>query len=190
MVRKTRKVDFFDLKGDLEALFSLSDCDVQFSAAKHPSLHPGQSAEILNAEGEVIGLMGMLHPTLEKKLGFETPVFLFELIQEFVFHKAIPKFEVLSKFPSVRRDMALLVEEKITAAEIINVIQSCQDEYIKDVQIFDIYRGEGVEEGYKSVALSLILQDSAQTLTDSVIDAIFNKVLETLSKNINAKLRD
>jgi len=187
---KTRKVDFFDLKGDLEALLSLSDCDVRFSAVKHPSLHPGQSAEILNAEGEVIGLMGMLHPTLEKKLGFETPVFLFELIQEFVFYKAIPKFEVLSKFPSVRRDMALLVEEKITAAEIINVIQSCQDDYIKDVQIFDIYRGEGVEEGYKSVALSLILQDSTQTLTDSVIDAIFNKVLEALSKNINAKLRD
>jgi phenylalanyl-tRNA synthetase beta chain len=187
---KTRKVDFFDLKGDLEALFSLTDCDAQFATTKHPSLHPGQSAEIVNAAGEKIGLMGMLHPTLEKKLGFETPVFLFELVQELVFKKAVPKFEVLSKFPSVRRDMALLVEEKVTAAEIVNSIQNCNEQMIKDVQIFDIYRGEGVDEGYKSVALSLILQDSTETLTDSVIDAIFNKVLDALSNTINAKLRD
>ncbi len=187
---KSRKVDFFDLKGDLEALFHLSDCEAQFTSTKHPSLHPGQSAEILNADGELIGLMGMLHPTLEKKLGFETPVFLFELVQELVFKKVLPKFEVLSKFPSVRRDMALLVEEKVTSAEIVSNILNCNESFIKDVQVFDIYRGEGVEDGFKSVAISLILQDASQTLTDSVIDAIFNKVLEALSKEINAKLRD
>jgi len=187
---KSRKVDFFDLKGDLEALLQLSDCEVNFKAAKHPSLHPGQSAEILNTEGQFVGVMGMLHPTLEKKLGFETPVFLFELDQELVFKKAIPKFEVLSKFPSVRRDMALLVEEKVTAAEVIDCINSCDEKVIKEVKIFDIYRGEGVVEGSKSVALSLILQDSTQTLTDSEIDAIFNKVLDALSITINAKLRD
>ncbi len=187
---KSRKVDFFDLKGDLEALFSLTDCEAQFKTVKHPALHPGQSAEIVNSEGQKIGLIGMLHPTIEKKLGFETPVFLFEVLQEMVFKKAIPKFEVLSKFPSVRRDMALLVEEKVTVADIINNILAVKEVFIKDVQVFDIYRGEGVEEGYKSVALSLILQDSTQTLTDSVIDAIFNKVLEVLGNNINAKLRD
>ncbi len=187
---KSRKVDFFDLKGDLEALFYLSDCEAQFRSVKHPALHPGQSAEIVNSDGQRMGLMGMLHPTLEKKLGFETAVFLFELQQEMVFKKAIPKFEVLSKFPSVRRDMALLVEEKVTAADIVNNILAVKEGFIKDIQVFDIYRGEGVEDGYKSVALSLILQDSTQTLTDSVIDAIFNKVLEALSNNINAKLRD
>jgi len=187
---KSRKVDFFDLKGDLEALFHLSDCEVQFASIKHSALHPGQSADILTADGQSIGIMGMLHPTLEKKLGFETPVFLFELDQELVFKKGIPKFKVLSKFPSVRRDMALVVEEKTAVAEIISNIHGCNEKNIKDVQIFDIYRGEGVEDGFKSVALSLILQDSAQTLTDSEIDAIFNKVLETLSITINAKLRD
>ncbi len=187
---KSRKVDFFDLKGDLEALFHLSDCDVQFTSSKHMALHPGQSANILNTDGQFIGAMGMLHPTLEKKLGFETPVFLFELEQELVFKKAVPKFEVLSKFPSVRRDVALLVEEKVTAAEIINSIQDCHEEIIKEVKIFDIYRGEGVDEGYKSVALSLNLQNSTQTLTDIEIDAIFNKVLDALSISINAKLRD
>lgn len=187
---KSRKVDFFDLKGDLEALFHLNGCEVQYQTTKHPALHPGQSADIINAEGEKIGLMGMLHPTLEKSMGFETPVFLFELDQELLFKKQIPKFEALSKFPSVRRDMALIVEEKVTTAEIINCIHNCKESVIKDILIFDIYRGEGVAEGYKSVALSLILQDFKQTLTDSEIDAIFSKVLETLNNNINAKLRD
>lgn len=187
---KTRKVDFFDVKGDLEALFYLSDCEARFVATNHSSLHPGQSADILNSAGDVIGRVGMLHPTLEKQLGFDTPVFLFELIQDFVFKKTIPKFAVLSKFPSVRRDMALLVAESVTSGDIVNTINNCNESFIKDVQVFDIYRGEGVEEGYKSVALSLILQDSEQTLTDLVIDAIFNKVLESLNTNIKAKLRD
>ncbi len=188
---KSRKVDFFDLKGDLAAIFHLSDCNnVQYSSVKHPALHPGQSAEIVNGEGRSIGVMGMLHPSLEKSLGFETPVFLFELDQELVFKKQIPKFEALSKFPSVRRDMALVVAETVTIAEIISNIHGCNEKVIKDVQIFDVYRGVGVAEGYKSVALSLILQDFTQTLTDSEIDAIFSKVLEMLTNNINAKLRD
>ena len=187
---KSRKVDFFDLKGDLAALFHLSGCAVQYAATKHPALHPGQSADIMNADGAVIGVMGMLHPTLEKQLGFETPVFLFELDQELLFKKQLPKFEPLSKFPSVRRDMALIVEERVSVAEIIDCIHKCNEKVIKDILIFDIYRGVGVENGYKSVALSLILQDSTQTLTDSEIDAIFSKVLEILSNNINARLRD
>ena len=187
---KSRKVDFFDLKGDLAALFHLSGCEVQYAATKHTALHPGQSAEILNADGAVIGVLGMLHPTLEKKLGFETPVFLFELDQALLFKKQLPKFESLSKFPSVRRDMALIVEEKVTVAEIIDCIHECKEKVIQDILIFDIYRGVGVDDGYKSVALSLILQDFKQTLTDSEIDAIFSKVLDILKNNIRAKLRD
>lgn len=187
---KNRKIDFFDIKGDLEALFQLTGCQVKYSATKHPALHPGQSAEILNAKGEKIGFIGMLHPTLEKSLGFETQVFLFELDQDLVLKKQIPNFEMLSKFPSVRRDMALIVEEKVTTQEIINCIHDCKEKIIKNILIFDVYRGEGVEKGYKSIALGLILQDFAQTLTDSVIDAIFSKVLETLQNNLNLKLRD
>ena len=187
---KTRKVDFFDLKGDLESLFDLNSQAIKFVPAKHPTLHPGQSAEIINSEGEKIGILGMLHPSLEKQLGFDTEVFLFELSLDLVIKKQIPKFESLSKFPSVRRDMALIVEEKVTTDEIINCIQNCNENIIKDVIIFDIYQGDGVDEGSKSVALSLILQDFTQTLTDSEIDAIFNRVLERLNSEINAKLRD
>ena len=187
---KSRKIDFFDLKGDIEAIFHLNKCSVQYKKASHPALHPGQSAEIVNQQGDKVGLIGMLHPTLEKQLDFDTPVFLFELKQELLLQKPVPKFKSLSKFPSVRRDMALIVEEKTSIDEIIECIHSCKDKTIKDILIFDIYRGEGVDKGYKSVALSLMLQDSMQTLADSEIDAIFSKVLESIKITINAKLRD
>jgi phenylalanyl-tRNA synthetase beta chain len=187
---KSRKVDFFDLKGDLAAIFHLNQSVIQYEKSTHPALHPGQSAELFNEQGESIGLMGMLHPSLEKQLGFDTQVFLFELNQQQIINKQIPVFEVLSKFPSVRRDMALIVEEKVAASEIIDCIRQCHEKVIKDILIFDVYRGEGVENGYKSVALSLLLQDYEETLTDSKIDAIFSKVLEIIKNKISAKLRD
>jgi phenylalanyl-tRNA synthetase beta chain len=185
------KLDFFDVKSDIEALFSLAAClPVQFVVEKHTALHPGQSAKILTAEGQTVGWLGMLHPSLEKQLGFDSQVFVFELQQELLQKRRVPSFQVLSKFPSVRRDLALLVTEKTTASEIINCIDNCQETRIKDVQIFDIYRGKGVEAGLKSIALGLILQDSIQTLTDHEIDAIVSRVLEVLNQQINARLRD
>ncbi|MDP3590153.1 MAG: phenylalanine--tRNA ligase subunit beta, partial [Methylobacter sp.] len=118
----TRKVDFFDVKADVQALFSLTGADMQFIPAKHPALHPGQTAEILSQQGDKIGWLGMLHPTLEKQLGFDTQVFLFELDQDLLLNKQIPKFKPLSKYPSVRRDLALIVKEEIAVSEIINCI--------------------------------------------------------------------
>jgi len=187
---KVRKVDFFDVKADLEAVFALSDLKVEYSAEKNHALHTGQSAKLTNSKGEFMGWLGMLHPTLEKKLGFDTQVFLFELELDKVLNKSIPSFTALSKFPSVRRDMAILVEEAISAKQIIHCIEECAEKVIQEVQLFDIYRGQGVDNGYKSVALSLTLQDFSQTLTDSEIDAIFSRVLNTLSSKIGAKLRD
>ncbi|MDP1667360.1 MAG: phenylalanine--tRNA ligase subunit beta [Methylobacter sp.] len=186
----TRKIDFFDVKADVQALFSLTGADVQFVPAKHPTLHPGQTAEILSPQGHKIGWLGMLHPTLEKQLGFDTQVFLFELDQDLLLNKQIPKFKPLSKYPSVRRDIALIVKEEVAVSEIINCIKGCAEQTLQDIVVFDIYRGKGVEEGSKSVALSLIIQDFSQTLTDSEIDAIFSGLLETLTTKISAKLRD
>jgi len=186
----TRKVDFFDVKADVQALFSLTGADMQFVPAKHPALHPGQTAEILSQQGDKIGWLGMLHPTLEKQLGFDTQVFLFELDQDLLLNKQIPKFRPLSKYPSVRRDIALIVKEEVAVSEIINCIKGCAEQTLQDIVVFDIYRGKGVEEGSKSVALSLVIQDFSQTLTDSEIDAIFSGLLETLTTKISAKLRD
>ena len=185
-----RKVDFFDVKADVQALFSLTGGDVQFIPAKHPALHPGQTAEILSQQGDKIGWLGMLHPTLEQQLGFDTQVFLFELDQDLLLNKQIPKFRPLSKYPSVRRDLALIVKEEVAVGEIINCIKACAEQTLQDIVVFDIYRGKGIEEGSKSVALSLIIQDFSQTLTDSEIDAIFSGLLETLTTKISAKLRD
>ena len=186
---KTRNIDFFDIKADIEALLSLSALNLTFRPAQHPALHPGQTAEIIDASANVVGLMGMLHPNLEKQLGFDTPVFLFELAQDAILQRKIPTFTQLSKFPSVRRDMALLVRQQVTAQAIIDCINRCEEAAIREVAIFDIYQGKGIEEGFKSVALSLVLQDFTQTLTDSEIDAIFRRLLENLTAQLNAKLR-
>jgi phenylalanyl-tRNA synthetase beta chain len=187
---KARNIDFFDVKADVEALFALTGTQAVFQPGQHPALHPGQTAQILNAEGDTIGLLGMLHPTLEKQLGFDNPVFLFELNQEAVLERTVPKFAPLSKFPSVRRDMALIVDDAVSASAIIDCIAACGETAIRDTQIFDIYRGQGVAEGCKSVALSLILQEFSQTLTESEIDAIFRRVLDALAAKLNAKLRE
>ena len=186
----SRKVDFFDIKADIQALFSLTGCEVQYVSAQQSALHPGQTAEIIAADGKKIGWLGMLHPNLEKQLGFDTPVFLFELDQNLVLNKHIPVFKALSKYPSVRRDLALIVKEDVTASEIINCIKSSTETVLQEVIIFDIYRGKGVEEGSKSIALSLIMQDDTQTLTDSEIDAIVGRLLALLNNEKNAKLRD
>ncbi|GFO71602.1 phenylalanyl-tRNA synthetase beta chain [Bathymodiolus japonicus methanotrophic gill symbiont] len=187
---KARKVDFYDVKADVEAICALTGKEVQFIAAKHSALHPGQSAEIKTKDGQSLGSVGMLHPTLEKQLGFDNNVFLFELSQAVLLEKNVPAFNSLSKFPSVRRDLALLLEEQVSFQQVKSCIDDCQEKLIQEVKVFDIYRGQGVEQGYKSIALALIMQDATQTLTDSEIDAIVNRVLDALSNKLSAKLRD
>jgi len=187
---KARKVDFYDVKADVESLCALTGREVEFVAGQHTALHPGQSAEIKTLDGQSLGWVGMLHPTLEKQLGFDGNVFLFELSQNVLLDREVPAFNSLSKFPSVRRDLALLVAEDVSFQAIKQCIEGCNEDLIKAINVFDIYRGQGVEQGYKSVALGLTMQDNTQTLTDSEIDAIVNKVLDALSNNISAKLRD
>jgi len=185
-----RAVDFFDIKADIEALFALTGAAARFVPGEHPALHPGQTAEILAPNGQRIGLIGMLHPNLEKQFGFECRVFLFELDQDALLAKPKARFKPLSKYPSVRRDLALIVTEEVTAEQITACVSELQEPALQTVVPFDVYRGKGVEAGYKSIALSLTLQDYAQTLTDSEIDAIVSKLLENLKNKIGAKLRD
>lgn len=186
----SRNVDFFDIKADVQAMLALSGIEAKFSPAQQIALHPGQSAEIITSDGHHIGWLGMLHPTLEKELGFDSQVFLFELDQDLLLKNRIPAFKPLSKYPSVRRDLALIVKEDVSAESIIDCIKANNQRILKDVVIFDVYRGKGVEEGYKSVALGLIIQDETQTLTDSETELVVSKLLNTLTDTIGAKLRD
>lgn len=187
---EVRKVDFYDIKADVEAICALTGRDIQFVAAKHSALHPGQSAQIQTMQKQSLGWIGMLHPTLEKQLGFDGNVFLFELSQAMLLERHLPVFSRLSRFPSVRRDLALLLEEQVSFQALKKCIHDCQETLIKQIIAFDLYRGRGIEQGYKSIALALIVQDTTKTLTDFEIDNIVNRVLDALSKQLNAKLRE
>ncbi len=184
-----RTVDFYDIKADVEAILSLCRRNTSFVAASHPALHPGQCAEIVTPEGEKIGWLGMLHPRLEKELDLASNVFLFELAQEPILEKRRPSFESPSKFPSVRRDLALIVDQTVTADRLLEVIRANRNPALKEVKIFDLYCGPGVELNRKSIALGLILQDPSRTLIDSEIDAIIAEILDRLANEVDVKLR-
>ncbi len=187
---KTRLVDFFDIKSDLEAILRLAghETPAMFASNKHPALHPGQSAEIILA-GQHLGWLGMLHPKVEKELGFETRVFLFELDQNRLLNRNIPVFKPLSKFPQVRRDIAIIAEDQVTAAALRQCVENLSP-LIRNVLVFDVYQGAGIESGKKSVALGLVLQDDVETLTDAKVDGVITVVLARLAEEFNATLRE
>lgn len=186
-----RPLDFFDIKADVEAIVHLTgrSGDLKFIAGNHPALHPGQCAEIRLGE-KSLGWIGMLHPRLEKQLGFEQSVFLFELDQDVLLKRRVPRFSRLSKFPLVRRDIAVIVDEAVTSDLLIECVKRQGDGLLRDILVFDVYRGPGVEMGKKSIALGLLFQDEAETLTDARVDDAVAKVLESLAKAFAARLRD
>ncbi|MCW8906986.1 MAG: phenylalanine--tRNA ligase subunit beta, partial [Sedimenticola sp.] len=153
-----RNVDFFDLKADLEALLALTGApeSFRFSAAEHPALHPGQSAQITK-NGSEIGWIGRLHPEIEAKLDISSGAFLFEIHLDEVLQGRLPAFRPLSKFPSIRRDIAIVVDEKVSFDEIRDTIRDNVPEILRDILLFDVYTGEKVDSGRKSLALGLIL---------------------------------
>ncbi|MDH5259323.1 MAG: phenylalanine--tRNA ligase subunit beta, partial [Gammaproteobacteria bacterium] len=186
-----RKVDFFDVKHDVENLLSLTGDGGQFNweAATHAALHPGQSALITN-KSRNIGRLGALHPKIQQKLGLNNPVFLFELSYTELDEGVLPQFKAVSKFPANKRDLALVVKENVTAGTVFAIVTEAGGNRLQLVEIFDIYRGKGVEAGDKSLALSLTIQDDAQTLNDSEVDAIIQKILVSLQESIGATLRE
>ncbi|HYE38101.1 phenylalanine--tRNA ligase subunit beta [Methylocaldum sp.] len=186
-----RSVDFYDIKADVEGIIKLTgrEADLEFVAGTHPALHPGQAAEI-RLGGERLGWIGMLHPRLEKHLGFEQNVFLFELDQDVLLGRNIPVFQGISKFPQVRRDIAVIIDESVTVHCLIDCVKGTDSSILRQVVVFDVYRGQGVETGRKSVALGLVLQDEAETLTDARVDETVGRVVDRLSKEFNARLRD
>jgi len=186
-----RSVDFFDLKGDLEAVLALTadPGSFVFEVAEHPVLHPGQSARILR-NGEEIGWIGMLHPGIEKKLGLGMHTYVFELQLDALSEGKLPAFAPLSKFPSIRRDLALVMPKALNYSEILNCVKSVSSAIVKDIRLFDVYTGENIDSGLKSLALSLILQDSSKTLTDEEVENATSVILSALSSELDVRLRD
>lgn len=186
----SRKVDFFDLKGDLEnVLNQVADlADFGFMAGENSALHPGQTAQI-SYRGKAIGWIGMLHPALQGKLNLPT-VFLFEIALKSIEQGQIPAFEPLSKYPSIRRDLALLVDKTVTYQQVLAVAKQAAPKIVRDIQLFDVYTGENIGSAAKSLALSLILQESSHTLTDQEVEEATAKVIQALTSELDAKLRD
>jgi phenylalanyl-tRNA synthetase beta chain len=186
---KTRRVDFFDLKADVEALLAFSGTSTVFEAAEHPALHPGQSA-CIRQDGEIVGWLGALHPNVQKSLDIDPAVFLFELKQSALLTGTIPVFQPLSRFPEVRRDLAIVVDESVPVAAIMSVIDEASSDLLKESRLFDVYQGQGVDEGRKSVAFGLILQEFSRTLTDHDVESEIQNIVSALNQRFAATLRE
>ena len=186
-----KSVDFYDLKGDLEAIFSLLGCDgqVQFNRAELSALHPGQSA-VINLNDEVIGYFGVLHPEIEKKLSLNSKTLVFEINLAKINFKKVPVAQDLSKYPSNKRDIAIIVSNTIPAAEIISVCKQAGGEQLIKVNLFDVYQGDNIKEDQKSLAISLILQDKSRTLEEEDIANIVSKCVTALQNHFKALLRE
>lgn len=184
-------IDFFDIKGNIESLFALVGASdrVAFKAARHPALHPGQTAEIV-AEGRHLGWMGRLHPSLESDLGLTGPVYLFEFSLDNLPAGRLPLAGELSRFPEVRRDIALLADRQLPAADVLAVARGAAGPDVQDCWLFDVYEGAGVAEGQRSLAIALVWQHAERTLQEDEVQARVEAVVEQLKSRFGVTLRD
>ncbi len=181
----SRNVDFYDVKGDLEALFAPGVLTLQ--AAEHAASHPGRSARIM-LDGVEIGWVGELHPKWQQQYDMPLPVVWFEVKLNALLQSKLPRSGDISKLPAVRRDIAVLADEALPVQRLLDAMTSENAPYVVDVALFDVYRGKGVDEGKKSLAFRVLLKDTQKTLTDSEIEPSIAMLVSALQKT-GAKLR-
>ena len=183
-------VDFFDVKADVEAVLGFAGAlsDFTFAPGSHPALHPGQTARI-EREGRLVGFVGAIHPELSKTLGLDRPVFVFELLLAEVASGKMPKFSELSRFPEVRRDLALIADREVAATAVLEVIRENAGEWLTDLRLFDVYQGKGIDPHRKSLAVGLTWQHPSRTLNDDEVNTTTQNILTSLEQRLNATLR-
>lgn len=184
------KLDFHDVKGDVEALLGQGGAldDFRFESAEHPALHPGQCARILR-DGKQVGWLGALHPQIVDKLDLHGPVFVFELALEEMIAGRLPRFSELSRFPEVRRDIAVLVSRTVAAGDLLEDIREQAGTELKNLRLFDVYQGKGIDPESKSLAIGLTLQHSSRTLNDDEVNSLMERVVGSLEQRFKATLR-
>jgi len=183
--------DFYDLKNDLESIFSGLSSGLVFKNLDLENLdflHPGRSAKIFK-NGQYLGYIGQVHPRVQKLLDSRVPLYIFELDFECAREIKIPAVQPISKYPSISRDLALVLDKNIQAGDLVNLIKKTGGEFIKSVHVFDVYQGEHIPEGKKSLALNLILQALSHTLSDPEIQGIISEVIQAISQAFSAELR-
>ncbi len=186
-----RDVDFFDLKGDLESLFG--SAELVFESAQHPALHPGRCARVM-LDGAAIGWIGTLHPGLQQSLDLPHAPVLFEVSMEALTRKPVPTFEEISRVPAVVRDLALVVDREIPAARLLAEIRGAiaalpAGGLVRDLRLFDEYRGKGLENKEKSLAVRLWMQDTQRTLNDAEVSALVAEIVQRVGATLGARLR-
>lgn len=190
--QKTVGVDFFTAKQHLENIWALSNHAqaLEFRADTTISCcHPGQCATILS-QGKPVGMLGRLHPALEKSLDVIGPVYLFELTLSDWQQCDVSRYQAVSRFPEIRRDIAIVVDETVTAAQVLDFVRNTAGESVQKIDLFDIYQGKGIPPGRKSLAIGLILQHSSRTLIDQEADVIVQTLVDGLKKELGAILRE
>lgn len=189
-VQKSRHVDFFDIKGDVEALLTVSARPEAFEwkVTDCPFLHPGQGAD-LYLDGRKVGVVGMLHPIAQKELGFKTPVAVFEIERAALGLRVIPLSHEISKFPAVRRDLALVLDKSVAAHDVVAEIKAQGGKLVSSVTIFDVFESEALGDK-RSIALGIIMHDNERTLEDAEVDATIAKILEAVKTKFGATLRE
>jgi len=193
---KIRAVDFYDAKADVEAI--LAKCVDASSFRFEPvtaddaicvALHPGQAAAIYRND-DLVGYLGAVHPAAEKSLGLNGKTFVFELLLDQISTRVLPEAQPVSKYPANRRDIAVVVSEQVNAGHVLSEIKKIGGNQLVDLNLFDVYRGDGIEQGFKSLAISLVLQDVDRTLEEQDITNKLDQVVEMLKQQFDATLRD
>jgi phenylalanyl-tRNA synthetase beta chain len=185
-IRPSRPVDFFDLKGDVETL--VAPRQARFVKASRPALHPGRSARI-ELDGAAIGWIGELHPEWQQKYELPGPAVVFEVACDPLLAVPLPRYREVSKFPAVIRDLAVVVAEAVPADAMLEALRGARPGLVQEVRIFDLYRGENVGKGGKSLAFRVVMQDTARTLMDAEVDAAMAQLAELLRDRFGAERR-
>jgi phenylalanyl-tRNA synthetase beta chain len=183
----TRMVDFFDVKGDLQNL--LSPRQARFEPAAHPALHPGRSARVV-LDGRVVGWVGELHPLWQEKYELPAPAILFEVDAAPLQQIELPLFRQVPRFPAVSRDMSVIVPETVPIQAILDDFALHKPTLVESIQLFDLYRGAGVQNGEKSLAFRVLLQDTQKTMTDQEVESAVAQLKQRLVRQFGGKLRD
>ena len=182
-------VDLYDIKSDVETIIDGLSLEVTFSKSSDYALHPGQTAEVFSGKTRV-GVLGMLHPALIKQFSLNQSVYLFQLELDKISSIKTLKFSKISKYPSIRRDISIVVDEALESSSILNVVKTASSEVLVNLELFDVYRGKGIDLGKKSLALGLTFQRSSSTLTDGEADEVVGNILQSLHKHFGAILRE
>ncbi|MBU5466567.1 phenylalanine--tRNA ligase subunit beta [Virgibacillus sp. MSJ-26] len=187
--QEKKSVDFYVIKGIIESLFSYLDVEVDYKRLKHPDLHPGRSA-MISLDESTIGFIGQVHPSMEKAFDLkETYVFDLDMEQVLEAYEHIPSFSHIPRYPAIARDVAFVLDESVPANEVQRLIEELGSPVIKDVHVFDLYMGDNLPDGKKSVAYNLIYQDPHKTLKDEEVDQSFREIIEKVNEQFDAYVR-